>query len=196
VHIKDFSDFELNDSNLGEPFLTHLNREDQFLLWEDRHELPGGLFDFHLGTQGLTALKGAVPETMDEIRFFEPQTYFPFKVRFEDQTSGSMMRIGNFDFLLDPQERLNTLGFQNRDLILFLSQESFEISRKEKQGFQKIKLLSQSQIGHSYRQCFDFEGTLMSRRSEKRCPVPFLHLKPLLSKAYVFQPETGKRLLP
>jgi hypothetical protein len=197
VHIKGFSGFHGNQSSsLYAPFLCHLQHKGQFLVWEDPKELPGGLFDFHVDESGVTALKDRFPESMDEIRFFEPQPYFPFKLRFEDRASGAIMQIGQLEFLLNPDERLKSLGFQNHELILFLCQDSFEFSRKERQGFQKISLRSQTHIGHSYRQCFDFAGTLFWHCSEKRSPVPFLQLRPLLSRAYIFQPESGKRLLP
>lgn|GEM_PF-1766545 len=137
-----------------------------------------------------------LPPRLEDISNFESLPFHPFRSKILATGSALSLKVGEKSLELDSEEFPALLGLVNHDLILCLSDDSFEISRKEKKGYFKLDLISQKKKGLSFHQVFSFESIPFSKKSLKRSATPFLFAKLDLGRLYLFHPKTGDRLFP
>jgi hypothetical protein len=178
-----------------EVLLRHLKAFQGSVLWEDSIEQFEPYFSNKVD---LTPTKepSETPLKLEDLARFETLPFHPFRGTINKSDSGLTLLIGDHHIELEADEYPTILGLVNHELIVCLSDESFEFFRKEKKGCLKLPILHQNKYGLSYHQIYEFETVPFLHRAERRSPVPHVFVRPSLSRLYLFHPKSGARLFP
>lgn len=178
---------------LVELLLRYLSSLQCSILWEDP---KNGLEAFFIHFKSQTSDEAKLPGRLEELSWFESLPFHPFKGQLKATGSNLAFELGDLTLDLDTEDFPSLLGLVNQDLILCLSDESFDTSRKDKKDYIKLNLQSQTKKGLLYHQVFIFESIPFCVKSTRRSATPFLFVKLDLNKVYIFHPQTGERLFP
>jgi hypothetical protein len=166
-----------------------------FLIWEDCIFPPGADFDYLISTGKLIRINRNEQPLIDELPYFSREPYQIFHASMNNNAEGWFLKSGNISFPVEETDRNLFMGLMEQKFLLALNSDSFDYSPKQKPGFIRVELLSQSCRGSRYYARFELNGFIFAAPLEKRLPTPAIFIKPLFRKCFYYHPETKSPIL-